>query len=69
MSMWIRRAQEKSTDAFEQFKEFVSQNNLAVDDPSTVDIDHLKSLSEYFDNFFPSGDVFDYDWIRNPFSS
>ena len=32
---------EKSTDVFEPITEFVSQNNLAVDDLSSVVIDHL----------------------------
>ena len=68
LSMWKRRMQEKSTDAFQQFTEFLSQNNVEVDDLSTVVIDHLTSLAEYFDTFFPTDNVADYDWIRNPFS-
>ena len=66
--MWIRRVQEKNTDAFEHFTEFVSQNNVAVDDLYTVVIEHLTSLAEYLDNFFPTGDVSENDWIRNPFT-
>jgi len=53
---------------FELLAEFLSENNMAIDDLATDIFDHLSALSEYFDSYFPNDNIADYDWIRNPFS-
>jgi hypothetical protein len=67
LSVWKGRLQERSADMFELFTEFLNENDMSVNDLSAVIIDHLTSLADYFETYFPTGDIADYDWIRNPF--
>lgn len=67
LRIWKTRVHNKCCDMFELLSGFLNENNMTIDDLATDVFDHLSALAEYFDKYFPTDNIADYDWIRNPF--
>ncbi|XP_051774916.1 protein FAM200A-like [Erpetoichthys calabaricus] len=57
----------KTTDKITAFKKKLRIWKTRVQNKSYI-FDHLSAIEEYFDRYFPTDNIADYDWIRNPFS-
>ncbi|XP_028672708.1 SCAN domain-containing protein 3-like [Erpetoichthys calabaricus] len=57
----------KTTDKITAFKKKLRIWKTRVQNKSYI-FDHLSAMEEYFDRYFPTDNIADYDWIRNPFS-
>ncbi|CAK1599033.1 unnamed protein product [Parnassius mnemosyne] len=72
--LWKRKLEEDHahTDCFPAIQCILQENSTESLDPSLlvklIFTQHLSSLSEQFENYFPEN-LEQYDWVRNPFQS
>ncbi|CAK1595799.1 unnamed protein product [Parnassius mnemosyne] len=69
--LWKRKLEDHvHTDCFPALQCILQENSIKSLDPSLklIFTQHLSSLSEHFENYFPEN-LEQYDWVRNPFQS
>ncbi|CAK1599788.1 unnamed protein product [Parnassius mnemosyne] len=70
--LWKRKLEEDHvhTDCFPALQCILQENSIESLDASLklIFTQHLSSLSEHFENYFPEN-LEQYDWVRNPFQS
>lgn len=67
---WKERLETGRIDMFTTLDEFLKENTLSVNIVSESITDHLQTLLDHFNKYFPEeGTQEKHDWIRSPFSA
>lgn len=68
--LWKRKLEDQVIDCFPALQGILQEKSIEILDPSLkiMFTQHLLSLSEHFENYFPDN-LEQYDWVRNPFQS
>ena len=63
------RAESGDFEMFSELHDFLEEDDVNVNSLKASINVHLQSLLEKFHQYFPTGNVENYDWIRQPFTS
>jgi hypothetical protein len=69
LQRWAVRAESGDFEMFSELREFLEEEDVNVNSLKASINVHLQSLLEKFHQYFPTGNVENYDWIRQPFTS
>uniref|UniRef100_A0A8C5CF82 DUF4371 domain-containing protein n=1 Tax=Gadus morhua TaxID=8049 RepID=A0A8C5CF82_GADMO len=69
LQRWAVRAESGDFEMFSELHDFLEEEDVNVNSSKASINVHLQSLLEKFHQYFPTGNVENYDWIRQPFTS
>jgi len=69
LKLWYRKVQENNFEMFVCFFDIINMENVDIENMKICICEHLKSLSQAFDNYYPQEEDIraGYLWILNPF--
>ncbi|CAK6968949.1 hypothetical protein NHX12_034281 [Scomber scombrus] len=69
LQRWAVRAESGDFEMFSELHDFLEEGDVNVNSLKASINVHLQSLLEKFHQYFPTENVENYDWIRQPFTS